>query len=77
MGTDRQGAAFVGGRHKPEQQLGAGVIERGESDLVDLCRHRDRSTYPDLATMPILRRRVWGALGSDALIGSRLSDCSA
>ena len=32
---DAQGAAFVGGRHDPEQQLGAGVVERGEPDFVD------------------------------------------
>jgi site-specific DNA recombinase len=32
---DAQGAAFVGGRDDAEQQLGAGVIERGEADFVD------------------------------------------
>jgi hypothetical protein len=35
VGADRQGAAFVGGGDQAEQQLGAGVVERGESDLVD------------------------------------------
>ena len=35
MGGYGQGAAFVGGGNKPEQQLGAGVIEWGEPDLVD------------------------------------------
>jgi hypothetical protein len=30
-----QGAALVGGGHEPEEQLGAGVDERGEPDLVD------------------------------------------
>ena len=56
MGGDGQGAAFVGGGNKPEQQLGAGVIERGEPDLVELCRSRHSSTYSDPATMPSLRR---------------------
>ena len=32
--ADAQGAAFVGGGDEPEQQLGAGVIERGEAELV-------------------------------------------
>ena len=31
---DSQGAAFVGGGDEPEQQLGAGVVEGGEPDLV-------------------------------------------
>ena len=35
MGGHGQGAAFVGGGNEPEQQLGAGVVERGEPDLVD------------------------------------------
>ena len=30
-----QGSAFVGGGDEPEQQLGAGVVERGEADFVD------------------------------------------
>ena len=33
--ADAQGAAFVGGGDEPEQQLGAGVVERGEPELVD------------------------------------------
>ena len=28
-------AAFVGGGDEPEQQLGAGVVQRGEAELVD------------------------------------------
>ena len=32
---DAEGAAFVGGGDEPEQQLGAGVVQRGEPDLVD------------------------------------------
>src|SRR5690348_1562068 len=34
VGGDAQGAAFVGGGDEPEQQLGAGVVEGGEPDLV-------------------------------------------
>jgi len=32
---DAQGTAFVGGGDEPEQQLGAGVVQRGEPDFVD------------------------------------------
>ena len=32
---DTEGAAFVGGGDKAEEELGAGVIHRGEADLVD------------------------------------------
>ena len=32
---DAQGAAFIGGRDHPEQQLRAGVIQRREPDLID------------------------------------------
>ena len=35
VGADPEGAAFVGGGDEPEQQLGAGVVERGEPDFVD------------------------------------------
>ena len=73
MGGYGQGAAFVGGGNKPEQQLGAGVIERGEPDLVDLSRCRHKSTYPDLATMPILRRRERG----NFCAGGDLGVCAA
>ena len=51
---DAQGAAFVGGRDQAEQQLGAGVIQRGEADLVDLCGSPHSWTYADPATMPML-----------------------
>ena len=33
--ADAEGAALVGGGDEPEQQLGAGVVERGEAHLVD------------------------------------------
>jgi hypothetical protein len=38
---DGQGSALVAGRDEPEQQLGAGVVERGEANFIDLCRPRD------------------------------------
>ena len=41
---DAEGAAFVGGGDEPEQQLGAGVVEGGEPDFVDLCGCPHRST---------------------------------
>jgi hypothetical protein len=38
--ADGQGSAFVGASDEAEQQLCAGVIERGESEFVelDICR---------------------------------------
>jgi hypothetical protein len=47
-----QAAAFVGGGDEPEQQLGAGVIQRCEADFVDLCGYPHSSTYADTVTMP-------------------------
>jgi hypothetical protein len=35
VACDAEGAPFVGGRDKAEEQLGAGVAERGEPDVVD------------------------------------------
>jgi len=35
VGADAEGASFVGGGDEPEEQLGAGVVERGEPDFVD------------------------------------------
>jgi len=35
VGSDTQGALFVGGGDEPEQQLGAGVIEWREAQLID------------------------------------------
>ncbi len=35
MGGQPECASFVGGRDEPEQQLGAGVVERGEPCFVD------------------------------------------
>jgi diadenosine tetraphosphatase ApaH/serine/threonine PP2A family protein phosphatase len=52
VGADAQGTPFVGGGDEPEQQLGSGVIERGEPDFVDLCGHPHRLIYADPATMP-------------------------
>ena len=53
MRADPEGAALVGGGDEPEQQLGAGVVEWREPDLVDLCGYPHRSTYADPATMPM------------------------
>ena len=35
MRADAQGTPFVGGGDEPEQQLGAGVVERGEAHFID------------------------------------------
>lgn len=52
VGADAQAAAFVGGGDEPEQQLGAGVIQRCEADFVDLYGYPHSSTYADTVTMP-------------------------
>jgi hypothetical protein len=49
---DAQRAALVGGGDDAEQELGAGVVQGREADLVDLCGYPHRSTYADTATMP-------------------------
>jgi hypothetical protein len=52
VGSDAEGSAFVGGGDEPEQQLGSGVVQRGEPKLVNLCGYLHRSIYADTATMP-------------------------
>jgi hypothetical protein len=70
VGADGQGAAFVGGGDEAEQQLGAGVVQRCEPDLVDLCGHPHRWIYADTATMPRT-----GCVGLASMRGGRF--CSA
>ena len=61
---DAEGAAFVGGGDEPEQQVGAGVVEGGEPDFVDLWGHPHSATYADTATMPrtVARMSRWTAI---------------
>ena len=47
-----QGGVFVAGGHELEEQVRGVLLEGQVADLVDLCRHRHRSTYADPATMP-------------------------
>ena len=35
VGSDAEGSAFVGGGDEAEEQLGAGVVERGEAEFVE------------------------------------------
>ena len=62
---DRQRTPLVGSGDQSEEELGAGVLERGEADLVDLSRRRDRSTYADTATIPTRggKARRWAVSG--------------
>ena len=41
--ADTEGSSFIGGGDEPEQELGAGVVERGEAEFVDLCGYPHRS----------------------------------
>jgi len=43
---------LVGGGDEPEEELGPGVVEGREADLIELSRHRDSSIYADTATIP-------------------------
>jgi len=53
VGRDDHGPGLVAGCDELEEQRGRCGVEREVADLVDLCRHRHRSTYADLAIMPI------------------------
>ena len=46
---DGQGAAFVGAGDEAEQQLGAGVIERGEAEFVEDDQVDAQQGFDDLA----------------------------
>src|SRR5580658_2103095 len=49
---DAGGAAFAGGGDEAEQELGAGVAERGEADVVDLSGVRTSSdAFPRVVTL--------------------------
>ena len=52
--------ALVGGGDEAEQQLGAGVVEGREAELVKLWGHRHSLTYANPATMPIWREQLVG-----------------
>jgi hypothetical protein len=54
---DDQARALIGGGDDVEEQLGADLGGRDVAQLVDLCRHRHRSTYADSATMPTTQPR--------------------
>jgi hypothetical protein len=47
--TDGQGSAFVGAGDEPEEQLGAGVVERGEAELVENDQIDPEQGFDDLA----------------------------
>ena len=47
--ADGQGAAFVGAGNEPEQQLGAGVVERGEPEFVEDDQVDAQQGFDDLA----------------------------
>ena len=49
MRGDGQGSAFVGARDEPEQQLGAGVVERGEAEFVEDDQVDPEQGFDDLA----------------------------
>ena len=47
--ADGQGSAFVGAGDEPEQQLGAGVVERGEAEFVEDDQVDAQQGFDDLA----------------------------
>jgi hypothetical protein len=46
--ADAEGPALIGGGHESEEELGAGVVHRGEADLVD----QDQVGFEDLLEDP-------------------------
>ena len=64
-------AAFVGGGDEPEQQLGAGVIERGEADFVDEDQVVAEQVLDDLADGVVGQAAVEGL---DQVGGGEVAD---
>ncbi|MFC5102687.1 hypothetical protein [Kibdelosporangium philippinense] len=54
--ADSEGSSFVGGIDQPVEAFGGIRADRQQPNVIDLCRVRHRSTYPDPATMP---RILW------------------
>ena len=69
--ADGQGAAFVGGGDEPEQQLGAGVVERGEPDFVDDDQVGAEQGVDDLADGVVGQAAVEGV---DEVGGGEVAD---
>lgn len=62
-GQDQRGV-FVAAGDELEEQVGRVLLEGDVANLVDLSRHRDKSTYADPVTMPtVVGMRFWNVLG--------------
>ena len=48
-----QRCVFVTAGDELEEQIRGVLFERDVADLVDLCRHRHKSTYADFVIMPM------------------------
>ena len=68
---DAECAAFVGGGDEPEQQLGAGVVERGEPDFVDQDEVVAEQVVDDLADGVVGQAAVEGV---DQVGGGEVAD---
>ena len=74
VAADAEGAAFIAGGDESEQQLGAGVVERREAELVQLCRCRHSWTYAEPGTMPTSARPPGGRPDSGGLLDLAADD---
>jgi hypothetical protein len=68
-----QRGVFVAAGDQLEKQVRGVLFEGDVADFIDLCRCRHKSTYPDPATMPTLRRCGRGIVCA----GGDLGDCAA
>ena len=60
VGSDAEGSAFVGGGDEAEQQLGAGVVERGEAEFVEDDQVVAQQAVDDLADAVVGQTAVEG-----------------
>jgi hypothetical protein len=59
VGGNGEAPALIGGVDDAIEGLGGLLGDRQQPDVVDLSRHRDRSTYADPATIPTRAGTAW------------------
>jgi hypothetical protein len=55
---DGDAAAFVAGVDEAVEALGGVGSDREQSDVVELCGYPHRSTYAEIATMPMVAGKL-------------------
>jgi hypothetical protein len=67
VGPDAEGAPFVSGGDEPEQQLGAGVVQRCEAEFVDDDQVVTQQAVDDLSDAVIGQAAVRLSMSSAAV----------